>query len=93
MATSHERTQTHLVAAVEVQLDELSETRRIVVARCLGVSERLEQRVGGKNALLEVSDVTTTTVRVGQVPGGGVRRVDSERVGLGARKVPHGAVN
>ena len=52
---------------VEVELDELSETGGVVVAGCLGVTEGLEQRVRGENAGLQISDRTTTTVRVGEV--------------------------
>jgi hypothetical protein len=52
---------------VEVELDELSETGRVVVTGGLGVTEGLEQRVGGKNTRLEVSDGTTTTIGVSQV--------------------------
>ena len=52
---------------VEVHINVLSETRRVVVSGGLGVTERLEQRVGSKNTGLEVGDGATATVRVRQV--------------------------
>ena len=52
---------------VEVELDELSETRRVVVAGGLGVTEGLEQRVGGENARLKVSNCATASVGISEV--------------------------
>mmetsp|Transcript_13763 Transcript_13763/g.22376 ORF Transcript_13763/g.22376 Transcript_13763/m.22376 type:complete len:232 (-) Transcript_13763:169-864(-) len=41
--------------SIEVNIDVLTETRRVVVTECLGVSESLEQRVGQNDLLLYVA--------------------------------------
>lgn len=66
-ATTMTRGKPDLVVPVEVKLDELPETGRVVVSGGLGITKRLEERVGSENTGLEVGDVTTTTVRVGEV--------------------------
>lgn len=56
------------VALIEVQLDEFTKARRVVVTSRLGVTEGLEEGIGGKDTRLQILDSTTTTIRVGEVP-------------------------
>ena len=57
----------HKGALVEVQLDELSETGRVVVASCFRVTERLEERVRSQNAGLKFRHVTALAIRIREV--------------------------
>lgn len=59
---------TYLPVSVEVEFHKFTETRRVVVPRCLGVTKRLHHGVGRENTLLQISHITTTTVRVREVP-------------------------
>ena len=58
----------HLVVPVEVELDEFSEARRVVISRGFGIAKGFKKRVGGQDTLLEVGHVTAAAVRVGEVP-------------------------
>ena len=53
------------MALVEVKLNELSETGRVVVSCGLGVTKGLQERIRGKDTGLEVLDSTTTTTTIG----------------------------
>jgi len=51
----HDRSTRDESGVVELDLDELSETRRVVVSQGLGVTERLEDGVGLEHLLLELA--------------------------------------
>jgi len=48
----------NLLGGGELDFDELSETRGVIIFECAGVSERFEERVGGKDLVGEGWGVT-----------------------------------
>jgi hypothetical protein len=55
------RTTTRVALGIEVDLKVLAETRRIVVPQRLGITKRLEQRIGFENDVLDVIHSIATT--------------------------------
>ena len=71
----------HQRLGVKVELDKLPEAGRVVIARRLGVAKGLEERVGGKNPLLEVGRVAAAAIPERDVESwrGDGFRLDDER--------------